>query len=91
MDPRTPKVGEIVTFIPDANDTIAKLNDSFDPMPAIVTRVHGPDMVNLTIFPDTRPPQCRQSVGHISVYPDVSHFDFIESPEPEAKEETEGE
>lgn len=80
MEKRTPYVGETVLYTPDANDTVAKLNDSFDPMPALVTKVHGPDMVNLTIFPDNRPPQLRQSVSSMELNPDVSNFSYLPAP-----------
>jgi len=49
-----PTIGRIVWFYPDPNDP--ELRDLPDAIPAIITRAHSAEMVNLTAFPDGRSP-----------------------------------
>jgi|SRR6185369_15475227 len=75
---RTPKIGEIVLFTPNPDDSIAKSNHNDDDIPAIVTRVWSPICVNIKIIPDCGPMQDRTSVVHQSANPAGYHFKFID-------------
>lgn len=78
---RLPKLGEVVHFNPDKNDLIVKLTKSPEPMAAVVTKVHGEDLVNLTVFADGRPPQYRTSVAHESTNKKVSNYTYADEDE----------
>ena len=54
--------GRIVVYCqPDAEIPINGINTH----PAIITAVHDNDCVNLTVFFDTKPPECRSSILHV--------------------------
>lgn len=52
----SPSVGRIVHF---------RAYASAEPQAAIITRVWGPDCVNLTVLPDCAPPFSASSVNHV--------------------------
>lgn len=66
IDLRQAKLGEMVVFFPNPDDSVARSNHATE-IPAIVTRVWGPGMVNLKIIPDHGPMQDRGSVAHKSL------------------------
>ena len=76
MKTRTPKIGEIVLFQCNPDDSIAKSNHNEEVIPAIVTRVWSDICVNLKIVPDCGPMQDRTSVVHQSANPAGYHFQF---------------
>lgn len=75
---RTPKLGEIVLFSPNPDDSVSKSNSNDGPIPAIITRVWSAICVNIKIVPDCGPMQDRTSVCHQSANPAGYHFRFIE-------------
>lgn len=74
--PKFPKVGDIVLFTPNPGDDTAASNNNPGPVAAIITRVWGPQMVNLKIIPDHGPMQDRSSVGHKSLYPNSDNVSY---------------
>jgi hypothetical protein len=63
MEEKVVKVGDMVWFWPADNDEQARSNGNFtNPVAAVVTRVWGGEMVNLTVFPDNGQPIMRSSV-----------------------------
>jgi len=76
MNTRQPKIGEVVLFSCNPDDTVAKSNHNYGPIPAIVTRVWSAVCVNVKIVPDCGPMQDRTSVVHVSANPAGYHFHF---------------
>jgi len=74
---RLPYVGEIVRFISNPDDKVAKANNNDGPIPAIVTRVWSNVCVNLKIVPDCGPMQDRTSVVRKDANPAGYHFEYI--------------
>ena len=72
---RTPKLGEIVIFFPNPDDSVAKSNHA-DVCPAIITRPWSSVCANVKIIPDHGPMQDRGSVTHFSANPAGYHFMF---------------
>lgn len=64
---REPKVGDIVLFRSNPDDSIAQSNYNKDRIPAIITRKWSGSCVNLKIIPDCGPMQDRTSVVHQSI------------------------
>lgn len=74
-----PYVGQIVQFMPNSNDDVARSNNNTGYIAAIITRVHSDTMVNLKIIPDHGPMQDRGSVSHKVNNPNAGyHFIYIE-------------
>jgi hypothetical protein len=73
---RMPKVGEVVIFYPNPDDTIAKSNGA-EFCSAIVTRAWSSVCANIKIIPDHGPMQDRGSVSHHSANPAGYHFKFL--------------
>jgi hypothetical protein len=72
---RMPKVGEIVIFFPNPDDSTAKSNGA--PIcAAIITRPWSSVCCNVKIIPDHGPMQDRGSVTHFSANPAGYHFMF---------------
>lgn len=67
--PKYPKVGDVVLFTPNSDDSIARSNSNPEPIAAIITRVWGPICCNLKIVPDHGAMQDRGSVCHKSQNP----------------------
>jgi len=80
-----PYVGQIVQFMPNPTDEVAKSNHNTGYIPAIITRVWSEKTVNLKIIPDHGPMQDRGSVSHISNNPAGYHYIYI-TPETESIE-----
>ena len=78
IKPRMPKVGEIVLFTANPDDSIAKSNHNTEAIPAIITRVWSEVCVNVKIVPDCGPMQDRTSVVHESANPAGYHFKYIQ-------------
>lgn len=72
---RVPKLGEIVIFFPNTDDTTARSNNA-DVCVAIITRSWSSVCANLKIVPDHGPMQDRGSVTHFSANPAGYHFMF---------------
>ena len=72
--PKQPRVGDMVLFRPNPDDSIAKSNHNEESIAAIVTRVWGPICVNLKIIPDCGPMQDRTSSVHVSQNPAGYHW-----------------
>ena len=72
-----PYVGQVVQFMPNPSDDVAKSNSNTGYIAAIITRVWSDTMVNLKIIPDHGAMQDRGSVSHISNNPAGYHFIFI--------------
>lgn len=77
-----PYVGQIVQFMPNPTDEVAKSNQNTGYIPAIITRVWSEKTVNIKIIPDHGPMQDRGSVSHISNNPAGYHYIYI-TPETE--------
>ncbi len=73
-------IGQMVQFMPNPDDAVGRSNNNTGYIPAIITRVHSPTMVNLKIIPDHGPVQDRGSVSHKSNNPNGYHFIFVDSP-----------
>jgi hypothetical protein len=72
--PKQPQVGDMVLFVPNPSDDIAKSNFNDAPIAAIITRVWGQFCVNLKIIPDCGAMQDRTSSVHISQNPAGYHW-----------------
>ena len=72
---RMPKIGEIVIFFPNPDDTTARSNGA-DVCVAIVTRPWSSVCCNIKIIPDHGAMQDRGSVTHFSANPAGYHFMF---------------
>lgn len=72
---RMPKVGEIVIFYPNPDDSVSRSNSN-DSCAAIVTRVWSSICVNIKVIPDHGPMQDRGSVTHHTANPAGYHFKF---------------
>lgn len=75
-----PYVGQVVLFMPTIDDSVGRSNHNDDYIPAIITRIWSPGVVNLKIIPDCGPMQDRTSVSHISFNTGTYHFKFINTP-----------
>lgn len=73
---RQPKVGDIVLFTSNPDDSVARSNHNTEEIPAIVTRVWSDVCVNVKIVPDCGAMQDRTSVVHFSINPAGYHFRF---------------
>jgi hypothetical protein len=79
---RMPKIGEMVIFFPNPDDSVARSNNN-ECCPAIVTRAWSSVCVNLKIIPDHGPMQDRGSVSHHTANPAGYHFKFMNEVYPE--------
>lgn len=77
-----PYVGQIVQFMPNPTDEVARSNNNTGYVAAIITRVFSDTMVNIKIIPDHGAMQDRGSVSHISNNPAGYHYVYI-TPETE--------
>lgn len=74
---RMPKLGEIVIFFPNPDDSTARSNNA-DVCPAIITRPWSSVCANVKIIPDHGAMQDRGSVTHFSANPAGYHFMFLD-------------
>lgn len=72
---RMPKVGEVVIFYPNPDDSVSRSNNA-ESCAAIITRVWSSICVNIKVIPDHGPMQDRGSVTHHTANPAGYHFKF---------------